>query len=544
VSVARASNSPGDRVIEGSWAVKSGNQRGPREFRPQAERMEARLVMSGRASVAAEVRAILHSSPGGTPIRPNTPVLPLEAPTSTASFIDPSTQIIRGARISIGQKDYVAPFVSMNGTAGYIKIGSSSSLGDNTTLVANPTRAKGVTGIFIGDNVAVASGVSVTGPAAIGTIGGAAVSIGANAVIDGAVIRPGAFVGALARVGPGVTINTGIRVLPGANVTNQAEATNPTLGKVVASTSTAATAATSLVVRGVALAGGYANVYQGNSATGNGASGTGPVPSPLSATGSTIFFGALNTVLGVSSEPTSRFVPFEPATGTPTFRSTAGVSSSVPQNLSYSYPERIIGGVQLGQPYTGSLASFSRRDSIRGDEGQPIVFNGPIDKLGNAVSIHSPLGGVRSTTTTTVVTATTAAGVTTTATTTATNAAPTATAGTTTATTTGRNAAGVATTGTVTTTIANTTANLGGITVGTNFRAGDNATILGGPSQTSVFGDNVSVGSGAVVDTSNLGSNVTIGARTYVANSTLPAGTIVPDGALIINNQYLGQIQY
>ncbi len=452
-----------------------------------------------------------------------------------------------GARISIGQRDYVAPFASLNGTAGYIKIGSSSSLGDNSTLAANPTRAKGLTGIFIGDNVVVASGASVTGPAAIGTIGGAAVSIGANAVIDGAVIQPGAFVGALARVGPGVIITTGFRVLPGANVTTEAEATDPTLGKVVRSTSTDATAASSLVARAVTLAGGYANVYQGNSATGSSTGGAGPVPLPISAAGSTVFFGALNTVLGVSSEPTSRFVAFEPANGTPTFRSPGGVNSSLPQDLAFGYPERIIGGVQFGQLYNGSLASFSRRDSIRGDEGQPIVFNGPIGKLGNAVSIHSPLGGVRSTTTTTVVTSTTAAGVTTTTTsvtTTTANAAPTATAGTTTATTTGRNAAGVATTGTVTTTIATATATVGGITVGTNFRAGNNATILGGPSQTSVFGDNVTVGSGAVFDTSNLGANVTVGVRAYVANSTIPAGTVIPDGALIVNNVNIGQIQY
>ena len=519
-----------------------------RRFRPQAERMEARVVLSTASAVFLEVRQILTRTPGGSPVRPNTPVVPLESVAATASFVDPSTRIIQGGRISIGQKDYVAPFVALDARSGYLKIGSSSTIQDNSTLIANPTRAKGVTGIFVGDNVVVNPGVTILGPAAIGATSGAATSIGANAVIDGAVIQAGAFVGALARVGPGVTINTGFRVLPGANVTTQAQATDPSLGQVVrvTSTDTSATTATTTIARTTALAVGYTDIYQGISATGPGtAVSGGPVPAPL-VNSTTIFFGALNNVLGASREPTSAYVPFEPATGTPTFLTAEGASVNLNQNVAYAFPARVIGQVEFGQQEVTARRAVGRRDSIRGDEGQAILFSGPLKQLGNAVTFHSPLGGVRSMTTTTVVNATTAAGVTTTttnATTTTAMAAATATAGTTTATTAGTNAAGVATTGTVTTTIANTTAVIGGITVGSNFQAGDNATILGGPTRVSTFGDNVTVGAGAVVDTSNLGTGVVVGNRAYVANSTIPAGTVIPAGAIYINNVFMGQVQ-
>ena len=526
--------------------MKAGNRRGRRPFRPQAERMEPRLVLNAATSVAAEVRMILSRTPGATPVRPNTPVLPLEAPATTATFIDPSTLISRPGRISVGTRDFVAPFVSLNAANGSIKIGTSSSIGDNATLVANPTKARGITGIFIGDNVSVGTGVSITGPAAVGFTTGAATTIGANAVIDGAVIRAGAFVGALARVGPGVTIPAGYRVLPGANVTTQAQAVNPALGQVVVATAADATAATATITRNVALAAAYTNLYQGNSATGPGAAVSGgPVPAALAGS-TTIFFGALNNVLGIATEPTARFAPFEPATGFPTFRNTNGTVVSPPQNLAYRFPARVIGQVQFNQPYNGSVNSLGRRDSIRGDEGQAIIFGGPIGHIGNGVTIRSPLGGVRSTTTTTVVTTTTAAGVTTTttnATTTTSQAASTATAGTTTAITTGRTAAGLATTGTVTTTIANTNFVVGGVTIGSGFRASDNATILGGPTLVSTFGTNVTVRAGAVVETSNLGEGVTVGNRAYVANSTIAAGTVIPDATIIINNVVVGQVQ-
>ena len=517
-----------------------------REYRPRAEPMEARLVLSTASVVAAEVRGILARATGGVPLRPNTPVLPLESAAATASFIDPSTQILRGDRIRVGQRDYIAPFASLDSRAGYIQIGSATTIQDNASLVANPTRANAVSGIVIGDSVVVAPGVKITGPAAIGATGGAVTAIGANAVIAGGVVQAGAFVGVLARVGPGVTINTGFAVLPGMNVTTQAEATNPALGKVVrvSAADPLVTAATASVARTTALAAAYTNLYQGQAATGPGTTSGGPIPAATTTTG--IFFGALNNVLGASPEPTTMRAAFEPTTGTPTFQAADGLNAPLPQQLAYLFPARVIGQVVIGQDGASAAKAVGKRDSIRADEGQAFTFLGPIARLGSAVTFHSPNGGLRSTTTTTVVTTTTAAGVTTTttnATTSTASAASSATAGTTTTTTAGTNAAGVATTGTVTTTIANTNYQVGGITVGTNFRAGDHATILGGPSLTTTFGSNDTIGSGAVVDTSVLGDNVTIGNRAYIAGSTIPAGSVVPAGAIIINNQFVGFVQ-
>ena len=358
--------------------------------------------MSGSNSVPAEVKAILAAAGGGTPVRPNTPVLPLESAYATATFIDPSTNIITGKRMTIGQKDYIAPNVTLNAKKGLIVIGSSSTIQDDAQLIANPSKPSGTTGIYVGDNVVIGDGAVIEGPASIGAKGGVATSIGANALIDGAIIAPGAFVGTLARVGPGVTVPTGYRVLAGANVTTNAEASTPSLGFVVkvVSTDNFAANATKEIANSSALALGYSTLYQGNSADG-GPVNAGPIPAPISAAGSTIFFGELNTVLGVSSEPGStRGVPFEPVSGTPTFLS-AGLQSPIAINLAYAYPARVIGAVsfahQSASEVEATLGGVSKVSlyqgatlttggvTIRADEGQPIAI-GSVASLGKGVS--------------------------------------------------------------------------------------------------------------------------------------------------------------
>ena len=52
-----------------------------------------------------------------------------------------------------------------------IKIGSSSTIQDNATLIANPNHQSGLTGIFVGDNVVIGDGAVIEGPAAIGAEG-------------------------------------------------------------------------------------------------------------------------------------------------------------------------------------------------------------------------------------------------------------------------------------------------------------------------------------------------------------------------------------
>ncbi len=541
--------------------MKSAVRRDSRPFRPLAERMETRLVMSGRNSIAAEVQAILNSSRGAAPIRPNTPVLPLESAFTTATYVDPSVKVIRGARTAIGQRDFIAPDVTLNAAGGYIKIRSTSTIQDNASLIASVGRTNGLSGIFIGDNVVVGTGARIIGPAAIGGSSGssgsttataaAASSIGAGAVIDGAIIRPGAFVGARARVGPGVIVPAGFRVLPGANVTTNAQASTPSLGLVAAVTSTDTSAATarSTITANTALASGYSMLYQGNSAAG-GVTTAGPVPTAVSAAGSTIFFGELNNVLGVSSEPGSSRVAFEPASGTsgtPTFL-VAGTPTPIAGNLSFNFPNRIIGAVSFRQSSASVAAVLGRNVSIRADEGQPITFSGPIAHIGNNVSIHAPLGQVQNQVTSTVTTAITpATGSPTTSTVVTVTTTPgpgTATAGTTAVTTQGINAAGVAISTTTTTTIAVRILNVGAIAIGSNFTALNGATILGGPAGPMAIGDDVVIGPGSVVATSVIGTGSSIGSRAYIVNSTIPAGSIVPAGAIIMNNQILGTVQF
>ena len=529
--------------------MQPGHYQERRRSRPGAERLEGRLALSAGATVPAEVRAILRGASNGVLVRPNTPVAPLEAPASSATFVDPSAQVLQGGRVAVGRRDYIAPFVLLDARGGFIRVGSNSTVQDNASLVANPSRARGTTGIAIGDNVVVAAGARIVGPASIGGAGGANTAIGANAVVDGAIVQAGAYVGPLARVGPGVTIGAGFRVLPGANVTNQAQATDPALGQVAYVAATDAVVATTATAVGriPTLAAGYTNLYQGQSAAGPGTSGSGgPLPAALN--GTTTFFGALNNVLGASREPGSALVAFQPAAavGTPTFRQPDGTDANLPPNVAYRFPARVIGQVAFGQDAASARRALGRRDSIRGDEGQAIRFSGPLARVGNGVTFHSPNGGVRSTTTTTVTTATTVVGTTTSttnATTVTTNAAATATPGTTTATTTGTDADGRPTAGTVTTTIATSTFQVGGISVGANFAAGDGAVILGGPGLVATFGDGVSVGAGAVVAASNLGLGVAVGARAYVQDSTIAAGTVIPPGAIVINDRVVGTVQ-
>ena len=530
--------------------MNSRIRRESRSFRPSQERLESRLVMSGNTSVPAEVQAMLAGAVGHNAARPNTPVLPLFQAFAIASFIDPSVSITNGKQVIVRQKDYVAPYATLNAKNGEIAIGSSSTIQDNAELIANPSHLSGKSGIFIGYNVVVGNGAVIEGPAAIGSIGGVATSIGPNALIDGAIIQPGAFVGALARVGPGVTVPTGYRVLPGANVTTDAEASNPSLGMVAKVTSSDgfASAATKLIADSVALALGYATLYQGNSATGGPVS-AGPIPAPIASAGSTIFFGALNTVLGASSEPGSKNVTFEPATGTPTFLAADGTQQPIAINLAYQFPARVIGAVSALDQGSGAFQlALGKGDSIRADEGQPIKI-GSIAGLGNGVSIHSPLGGVQGTTTTTVVTTVTdtvtkVTTTTTTASTATSVGAPTATAGTTTATTTGINTAGHATTGTTVTTIATKSTNIGAITIGQSFQAGNDVVILGSPTANTSIGDDVAIGNGTVISGSTIPSGATIGNRAYIVNSAIPPLTVVPDGEIIINNVIVGTVQW
>ncbi|APW61658.1 hypothetical protein [Paludisphaera borealis] len=64
------------------------------------------------------------------------------------------------------------------------------------------------------------------------------------------------------------------------------------------------------------------------------------------------------------------------------------------------------------------------------------------------------------------------------------------------------------------------------------------------PEETTVVGDRVVIKAWAVVFKSTIGDGSTIGNHAYIEGSTLAPGTVVPPRSIIVNNQYLGRVQW
>ena len=357
------------------------NGRRPRNFQPQAESCESRLLLSTASGSGVLVL------PGGEshPVRPNTPVLPFGAASNATTFIDPTVGIIHGERISLGARIFVAPFTAVDATKGAIRIGQNSAILDNVDLIANPSRATGSPEISIGEQVLVSYGATITGPSQIGGFGlnNAPTAIATNAVINSATIQPGSIVGTGAHV-VGVTIPSGFYVLAHATITTQAEASNPALGKVRKVTASELSNITGIIANNAALAAGYTALYQGQSATGLSGS---PV---ANSSNTTLFNGNLATVRGTGLEAGTANVSFEPSRRGPRFP-IPGTNRTFEGNFA-GFPARITGGVIFGQTAKQLQRNIGKHVSIRGDEGQPITI-GSIAKLGQNVTIHAPRGG-------------------------------------------------------------------------------------------------------------------------------------------------------
>ncbi len=410
----------------------------------------------------------LELNPVAYPARhPNTPVMPFATPTNKASFIDPTVAIRNGNSTVISYQSYIAPYVTLDSSGhSAIKIGDSSSVLDSAQLIANPGHRYTTPQLLVGNKVIIGPGARILGPSVIGSFSDTAApaQIGARAVIDAAAVEPGAIVSPLARVGPGVIVPSGFRVLPGADVTTQAEASDPRLGKVVPVTSSDRSTLNQMVTDGVALAAGYTNLYQGNSATGPNI-GANPVLT-------SVHNGYLPAVEGISLSPGLTYIGASksraPAFPTPS----GGLLGTTLSN----FPGRIIGPVDFtGQRATPLKFRIGRANSIRNDQSSHTITIASIAHTGLHVTIGTSLGGT--------------------------------------------------------------------LTIGRRFRAGEGAVILTGPGVTAVIGDNVSVDSGAVVDRTSLGSGSTVGANAYLLNSTFPPGTVIPAGAIYVNNKLQGFVQ-
>jgi carbonic anhydrase/acetyltransferase-like protein (isoleucine patch superfamily) len=86
---------------------------------------------------------------------------------------------------------------------------------------------------------------------------------------------------------------------------------------------------------------------------------------------------------------------------------------------------------------------------------------------------------------------------------------------------------------------------LGGtLTIGNGFRTGSNVVLLSGPNVNAKLGDDVNIGSGAVVVQTSLGSHSTVGQGAYLFNSTFPANTVIPPKAIYLNNKFQGYVRW
>jgi carbonic anhydrase/acetyltransferase-like protein (isoleucine patch superfamily) len=146
-----------------------------------------------------------------------------------------------------------------------------------------------------------------------------------------------------------------------------------------------------------------------------------------------------------------------------------------------SFRDRIIGDVQMTNSLNQLQKLMGRDDSIRADEASPFLI-GKIARMGNRVTIH----GLEFTS----------------------------------------------------------------LKSGHGDTFGYHSVIHGGsdsgqqPVGTTRLGSGVRVGEWAVVFKSTIGNNCVIGPYAYIESSTLAPGTVVPRGAIIVNNKYRGHVQW
>lgn len=262
------------------------------------------------------------------------------------TYIDPTVQFIHPSSVELGGAVLIAPFVILDATNGPITIGDDSDLQDNVRIVSSGD------GVTIGDRVIIAHGASVLGSAKIGKAGGLPAFVGFNSIVDGAMLEEDSMVLHLAKVAPGIIIHSGTAVKSGKFIQTQAEADDPSLGKITPVTPALRAFMAAVLNVNVQLAEGYDQLY---------------------------FEGGILALLGINLNPATDFNPVE---SLPTLGSSGSEAVT-------SFRNRIIGNVTLANSLAQLNLVMGNRDSIRADEGS-LLYLVPLGKL-LIVSLPTPL---------------------------------------------------------------------------------------------------------------------------------------------------------
>lgn len=356
-------------------------------------------------------------------------------PAGEASFVDP-TVVTRG-QLEIGGGVYIAPFVRLNLGGTRLVIGNHSDIQDNAIVDADVGRE-----VRLGSQAILAHGCTVLGPAQLGTVGGEPVFVGFNARVQGATMEPRSMVSARARLGPGLVLRTGKKILSGQNVTTQQEADDNSLGKVADVTPADITFMQGVLTVNIDLAHGYSQLAQSD---------------PTS-------------VAGVGPDP---ITPIHPERILPTF-----AGQTVKET---NFPNRIIGDIRFGDPFTTFVQLLGQSNSLRADEGGPFLFGTGL-QVADEVTVHA---------------------------------------------------------------LEHSQIDIGSncrFGVHSVIHGGED---LSAPSpKVTVLGNNIQVGPGAVVFRSTLGDGCVIGNGALVDSCTLTAGTVVAPNAILIGNVNQGTITW
>ncbi len=435
-----------------------------------------RLVFTGAtisllvAGTVAPFAAAASKDGSCSPTTDDFPVCPAEGPVDRSSFLDPTVLVSGAAYVSLDDRVYVGPFAEFYADADApISIGAESDAQDNVLILGSrdlapshgalveetpPAGPQAEAGVEVGERVIMAHGVSVVGPAAIGIGGGdipadpdddQEVFLSFGAQVDGAILQQNTGVSALGRVGPGVTLPSGMLVLPGKNVTTDEQAGDPSLGYVRAVTEADVAFNEAVIEVNVAFAREYTRLHREDP----------------------------NAVRGVSVDP--GHTEFNHDRDLPSF---AGVEEAIP-----GYGNRIIGDVDLADPFGEFSQVGGDRISLRADEGEPFVV-GHVAAMADDVIFHA---------------------------------------------------------------LEETDLVVGDDVeygVGAIVHGGGRVVVEGQPEEPTRVGDRVTLHDESVVFRSTIGEDAVIGERSAVVGTDLPAGAVVPPHTVVLNGEVFGAVEW